>query len=79
MRAIQPLELRPIGPSDVLSLAEDRRLIRRLIIPPLAVEIEPGDREFNATGFEGGGCRVVGVGVGVECGVPQDATVGVVE
>lgn len=79
MRAIQPLEFRPIRPSDVLSLAEDRRLIRRLIVPPLTVEVEPGDREFSATGFECGSCRVVGVGVGVECGVPQDATVGVVE
>jgi hypothetical protein len=70
MRAIQRLKLRPVRPSDVFRLSKDRRLIRRLVVSPLPIEVQPGEGVISATSFESRCGRVVGVCVGVEYRVP---------
>jgi hypothetical protein len=79
MRAIQRLKLRPVRPSNVFRHSKDRRLIWRLVVSPLPIEVQPGEGVISATSFESRRGRVVGVCVGVEYGVPQDSAVCVVQ
>lgn len=76
--SIQPLELRTIGTSDVLSLTKDRGFIRRLVITPSPIEIQPRHRIFGVHSLERS-CFVIGISVAVEDRIPQHPAVCIIQ
>lgn len=78
MRPIQDFKLRTIRSSDIPRLPEKRRLIRRLVISPPPIEVQPSNRHTKTTRRKGPRGRVVRVGVGIERGIPQDPPICVV-
>lgn len=79
MRPVQIFKFRTSRSSDILRLPEKRRLIRRLVISPPPVEVQPSNRHIGAARRKGCRGRVVRVDVGIERGIPQDPPIRVVQ
>lgn len=79
MFPIQRLKPRPIRSSNILCLPENRRFPGWLVITPPTIKIQPRDGSIRRRRCENAGAGIVRIGVGVEGGIPERATVCVVE